>query len=254
MDEINGTSAEPAKKHKSRMLLVLALLIVVVGVGAGYYLYRSQRDQADSLTGKNASLSMQLSTLKTQVNAAKAAGNVTTSNWKAYCDPHGIFCFKYPSGWTVDSGYSSEVQADSVTLTNPSKTLTAYFLDNYTKDGFAGNFIVHSIKALNVGSNNLALLGGYYIQTVGYTPQYEVTSIDNDTNGVSLSDKIGQNIFAPVPPGFDYSDGVYNTSIGQFYIEPTSKIFSTLQQANAWYGSVDGKTAYLIASSLSAKQ
>ncbi len=249
MDE----AAEPPSKsvmRKSHVLLIVTLLIVIFGVIAGWYLFQRQHNQVESLTNKNATLGTQLSSLRTQISAAKAAGNVTTSGWKTYCDPHGIFCFKYPSGWAVDSSYSSVVHIGGAILTNPSKTLTVYYLDNYIKDGFAENFIVHSIKALNVGNNNLAVLGGYYVQTVEYTPQYEVVTIGDGVSSSALSDKAGNNIFAPLPAGFNYSGGVYTDTIGQFYVLP-NKTFSTVQQADAWYDSIDGKTAWKIMESLS---
>lgn len=253
MEKTSEAPPEPAK-HKSYIFPVYVSLIVIIGVIVGWYLYHGQHTQVSSLSTKNSNLGTQLASINSQLKNAKAASNVTTAGWQTYCDPHGIFCFKYPQGWKVSSSYSADVRIGGATISNPAKTLSISYLDNYIKDGFAANYIFHSAHAINVGSNKLGVFGGYYVSSVDHVPFYAVLNAGDGTEFPSLSTKPGQNIYIGAPAGFLYSGGPYTSTIGQLIVRPTGKDFLTTQQADAWFNSIDGKTANLIASSLYEKQ
>jgi hypothetical protein len=247
---MNNKEEQPAlpKKHRKYILFISILIVIILGLIAGWYVYYSQHTKVKSLTQSNYNFGKQLSTLTDQLTDAQAAGNVSTYGWKTYCDAHGIFCFKYPPSWTISTDYSADVEIGGATITNPSKTLSVDYLDNYIKDGFAENFIFHNGKALKIGNNNLGVFGGYYVESVEHIPFYAVLNIGSGINGASPSDKAGENIFIGSPAGFDYSGGVYNSTIGQFIV--SGQGYGTTQQANAWFNSIAGKTAYQIINSL----
>jgi hypothetical protein len=241
-------------------LLVSLMVIIAAGCIAGWFLYHNQYGRMVSLTNQDSTLTTKLSKVNAQLSLAKAAGNITTKSWITYCDPHGIFCFKYPSGWTINTSYSADVKIGGATLTNPNKSLTVNYLDNYIKDDFPANFIIHSISDLNVSNDDLAVMGGYYIESVEHTPDYQIVNISNGSSNdfvgePSSSDKPGENVFAGAVPIFEYNYTKYGyANTGEFIIQPTGQNFLSTQQANAWFNSIDGKTAYLIASSLYLKQ
>lgn len=236
-------------RNDHRLLAIYMVAIVIIGALGGGYVYHEQRNKAASLMRVNGSLAKQASQLSTQLAAAKAAGNVSTADWKSYCDPHGSFCFKYPPDWLLTAKYNSLEIDTTVLLTNPAKSVIVTYMDGYMHDDFDANFILHSINSLKAGNNNLAVVGGYYVSTVNRPPQYAVVNLGSRATDPSLSDTPGQNIFIGGAALFTYG----NTGLGMFMANAIGTNFATSQQANAWFNSIDGKTAYQIIASLATK-
>jgi hypothetical protein len=244
--------AKTLPNPKTQLLLVLFLaLTLIVGIVAGWSVYRNQQGRAVSLTQTNASLTKQGSSLTAQLNTAKTAGNVSTAIWKTYCDPYGNFCFKYPPGLALTSDRSSAagltgLGMGSASLQSPSKTISVSYLDDYIKDDFPANFIVHSTTSLSQAGKGLVAIGGYYVSAGGHIPVYIIVNSGSGANDPSASSKPGQNITTAVVPLFQYKYGT-NDALGQFTVG--GKSYPTTQQADAWFDSIDGKTAFQIVNS-----
>jgi len=238
-----GQSPKNSRKHG--FIFALLIILLTIGISVGVYLYTSQHKKVQDAVSQNTKLSAELQTLKSQLVSAKIATNISTANWKSYCEPYqSIFCFKYPSGWTVTNNSDSQFKYASTTFTNSNKTLTLTYTNPYIKDDFPSNFIPYSASTLTVGSNNLTILGGYYVEAVEHTPIYAIT------NTPSGSVKRGQIITVGAVPVFQYDN---NSNTAEISIQPTNQDFTSTQKANAWFSSVNGKTALAILKSIYSK-
>ncbi|HEU4966451.1 MAG TPA: hypothetical protein VFT53_03135 [Candidatus Saccharimonadales bacterium] len=245
MGEVISEQSTP--KHRANSGLIILCILAVIGLGliGSWYLYHIQNSKVESLAQTKASLDKQAANLSGQLASAQSASNISTANWKTYCDHYGNLCFSYPSGWSLSSNHSdiaglSGLGMGTATLTNPSKTLSVSYLDDYIKDDFPANFIVNSVTPLDQAGKGLIALGGYYVAAGGHFPLFTVVNSSTDSNGPSTSNKAGQNITTAVVPLFEYSYGA-QTALGQFTI--SGKNVPTTEQADAWFNSVDGKTA-----------
>jgi len=227
------------KNRKKLALLLLILIIIVVGIGAK--LYNNQHKIVHNLLNQNNVLNSQLKTLNSQLVSVKSATNISTTNWKSFCDPYrSIFCFKYPANWTVVENNYSPFRSANVTITNPAKTIQLLYENPWNQDTFPTNFIVHSASNLNVSNIKLILLAGYYVGAVEHKPFYEIT------NPPINHRQPGQNIIRPRAPAFTYENGNQVSQVALMMISPINQNFNTTKQANAWFNSINGKIALKI--------
>ncbi len=232
-------------KNRRKHEVIFALIVVLLLIGVGAYLYTSQHKKMQDAVSLNAKLSIELQSLSSQLISAKSATNITTANWKSYCDPYqSVFCFKYPPSWTVKDNSDSQFKYASASLSNSNKTLTLTYTNPYIKDDFPSNFIPYSASSVTVGINNLTILGGYYVEAVEHTPVFAIT------NTPLSSVKQGQSITVGTVPVFQYDN---NSNMAEITIQPTNQNFTSTQQANAWFSSVNGKTALAILKSIYSK-
>lgn len=254
MSEAISEQEDP--KHKTNNGLAILCILIVVGMGlfGSWYLYHIQSNKIASLSQTKTSLNRQVASLANQLASAQAAGNISTASWKNYCDPYGNFCFSYPSKWSLSSDHGdiaglSGLGMGGATLASPSKTLSVSYLDDYIKDDFPANFIVSFVTPLDQAGKGLLALGGYYVSAGGHIPMFTVVNSSTDPNGPSMSNKVGQNITTAVVPLFEYNYGS-QTALGQFVV--SGKSVPTTEQADAWFNSVDGKTALALVKSFAS--
>jgi outer membrane murein-binding lipoprotein Lpp len=247
-------SSDNRRRHLVRSSLLIAatvIALIVLSSGAILFEYKSQHAQVNTLAAKNDALDSKINALNKQLQDAKVAGNVSTSGWKTFCDPHDIFCFQYPPNWNFTPSYSPQScrgsGIESVTATNPTKTVSLNYSDYRCNDDAPSNFFVHSVDSLPFGNGALALVGGYYITSVRHVPMYTIANPGTKAGDLMLTTKQGDIANIAAAPVFLYNQqGFYDLNI-------YGPSFLTTQQADAWFGSIEGKTAYQIAHSLYIK-
>lgn len=229
-----------------RILISTFSLIVIAGAGVGTYIWQNQR--MATLTRQHTADVQRVNQLQSQYAAATAAAVVHTNTWKQFCDQFTPFCFMYPNQW-IPADNSLNLPNDkreSVTVTNPTKTLRIVYINPLIKDG--GSLSARIITTNNMTVNNvrLAILGIIPVSSGVYQPSYIVLNTDQALNAKPGNDALLLN--GSINPRFTVGQYDAISLIGY----PTTKITS-MAQAKAWFDSIDGKTVLKIIESYAGK-
>lgn len=251
MNKVNQPKPDTPVRRLRIASAAITVLLVIAGAGSAWYVYVHEQGTLSRLDQTHTSLTKQAASLTAQLNAAKAAGNITPADWRTYCDPYANLCFQYPANWSITSSHSTGVGVSDLgmsfaNLGNPGKSLGVSYLDDYIKDDFPASFIVHSVTPLPQAGKDIYAYGGYYVSAGGHTPMYFVANSGTGPNDLSPNNKSGQGVLAAAVPLFQYPYR-NSTALGQFTV--TGKTYATTEEADAWFNSVDGKTALKVASS-----
>jgi hypothetical protein len=223
-------------------------LLVLAGASGGVYEWQHKKlETANELT---ATLIAQTSVLRQGQAALQAEGDISTKNWLSYCNDIYGYCFKYPAGWTVQRTSPTTINGNptyaQATVTNPQKTLTVEYANPYIHDGAYETFYVNNIsKLMDSSLSGASIVGGYYQTSVSYQPMYIITDT-TDTNGIKADQWTTNWSNAPRFTGQEATGGTGDIS---FTVTSNTPLLTT-QSANAWFDSIDGRTALQIAQSL----
>lgn len=225
--------------------LVGGLLIVVVVAlvaGAGAYLWH-----------KDHSTEMSIGNSSSKSGSSTTTGTTTTpdpyAGWKTYCDSTYHYCFKYPSGWTLDVGATAEQPCDAgaAALKSPSGSLVISYINANNHDQALSSFTAVSVKPISLGGQDLSIIGGYGVYGSGYLPTYSLADAATlNTYPVT----VGQTSNFPTTARFaDQGTGDSQCS-GSFLSQPLQQL-NTATDAKAWLDTADAKTSLQILESLS---
>jgi hypothetical protein len=214
-------------------VLIAVIVLAAVG-GVGVYVYH--RDHKAKATTESSNTSSKSSSTTTPPPADPYAG------WKMYTDSTNHYGFKYPSDWTLTVDTSQGVSAS---VRNPAGTVLVSYSNPFVKDSSTSSFYTVDIES--VSSNpNLKVIGGAF--TANNLPNYSVV------NSSLLSTEpltIGQTSSFETAGRFtdknSADDGLLTTY-------PVGKIFTSTDQAKAWFSTGDAKTSLLILQSLAYQQ
>lgn len=229
-----------------KVLAIIIAIVVAAGATSGVYIWQNKR--VDNLNTQQAALRQKVSSLQNQYATAEAAANVSTANWKKYCDQFAPFCFNYPSNWNLTDNplNLSGDQRDFATITNPGKTIQLDYANPLIKDGGSLSARVVKASSVTIDGTSVALLGIIPVSSVNFQPSYILLGNDQAHNYTPGSDAV--LVYGSINPRFTI--GKYDAI--SFYGYPTGKMTS-YAQAQAWFESVDGKTVAKILESYAGK-
>ena len=228
----------PANENHHIALRLVAGVVVCLLIVAATYAVQYHRTQ--TATSKASQLNGQVGALKAKLAALQTATNISTSGWNTYCDPADMYCLKYPSDWKIkqSSGqFAPGTPIASETITNPKGTLQITYNDFDERDSGPVSTYIDSVNSLDSTSVSAKVVGEYYLTSVDYQPFF-VAADPNLMQGVIAGQSAlwGGNI--------RFADQV------QLIASRTGSSLTTRDQANAWFSSVDAKTALAVMRSL----
>lgn len=230
---------------------VLLTIVVIAAVAACAWLaWRHVHDKKQS--SKTAGSSQQ-----SKSSTSSSPGSTTTdvyAGWKTYCDTTYKYCFKYPSGWTIQTTSATKLGDEGgAALISPDQTVQVAYGNAFVKDGSVASFVPKTISKLTTANQDLTLVGGY-VPSSGDNglagnnlPVYEV--IDSSVLG-TYPLVVGQQ--GQFPSNERFSDQLAADSgfNGALTAKPTVTI-ETVAQSEAWLNSQSAQTAANVLKSLS---
>lgn len=226
---------------KRNFLLILISLVLVASAILGIYMW--QNNNAKNIEKMNTSLEQKVKDLQNQYASAKAAGNISTSNWKKYCDPLAQDCFSYPAQWVLQGGQPDSYPMVGATLANPSKTLGISYIDPMVKDGGTSSEHIISLNNIDVDGSQITVIEGIPVSSGTYSANFFVLSTSSVPQS-AIPGKValifdGNPIFTVGKADSLSMSGGSETS------------FKSYAQAQAWFNSIDGKTLLKVFESIS---
>lgn len=237
-----------SKKSFARYLLVVLAIVLAV---SSICVYMWQSSKLNDYKEQGTTLSAQLSSLKQKAQQLQSAGTISTVGWKTYCDPYNNYCFQYPDGWKLVQSNDSADSMVQVNIINPGNTLSVIYNDNQNKDTFPVSFHTDSINGISSSSPALSVVGGYYLSSVQYQPFYAAvgtSQIDGSSNALR-ADTTSTWTTTPI---IEEGEGALQDL--QFEVAATNPPLTSTQSVDAWFQSVNGKTALQIVKSFYNKQ
>lgn len=212
-------------------IIIAVVVVLVVGL-VGWRLYDASKNKPSASTQQPSS-----SQPNEQTSSDPYAG------WKTYCDDAQKACFKYPSDWTVDP--SSQNGIVSVTLKSPSGAVVGGYVNSDTRDGVEMPYYTASVDGLSMPDSKYKVVGGFTFSGSDLSPRYKVVDA-SFASGL----KPGQQTSLTNTARFTYKDG---STTGHLEAYPISASGFTSDQAKAWFGSDDAKTALQVVRSFSLR-
>lgn len=205
---------------------VIGILLVVIAIGL------------IGLIGWRVWEAGQTKTSNTSANSQSATQSDPYAGWKTYCDDVEKACFKYPADWTINSSTQNNIV--SVTLKNPTGSLTGSYADYDTRDGASVFYYTASLEDLSTVNESYKAVGGFDASSLAVYPRYKVVDVTSTTRLVA-----GQQTTMTNTARFTFKD----ENTGHLEIAPTTTTGFTAGQAKAWFATSDAKTALLIVKS-----
>lgn len=212
--------------------IIYALLLALP---MGMFFWQQSRDTSEI---RQAVLQKDIQILQTLLAKEKAAGDVKTDNWKQYCDPLTNLCFKYPPDWTFTEYGPDEFGNVSAGATSPGESIHFRYASPLVKDGSYMSAHIVQKTPMTVRGTALSTVGSYPVSSGLYQPTLWIT--DAEYADQLQEGTIGNGI---VNPRFDI--GTFDSII----LEIDGPQLKSAAAAEAWFQSVEGKTAQAILSS-----
>jgi hypothetical protein len=227
-----------------KKILLPALISLILTAIAVYGIFVWRNTAVRNSQNQHSSLQQSVNKLQTELADAKAASNISTANWKEYCDSLSKVCMSYPSDWTLQGGQPDSYPMINATLTSASKSMKINYIDPMVKDGDAMSMHIVSLNNMTVGSSKVTIVGAIPVSSGSYTPVYYVLDSSDITSSMTPG-KVAL-IFAANP---FFTEGT--PPLNSITMTGSPKSFTSYAQAQAWFNSIDGKTMLNVFESLS---
>lgn len=139
---------------------VLVVVVIIAAVAAcGWLAWRHAN-------GKKKQTSSTTASSQQAKSPSKSSPAQTTDpyvGWRSYCDTTYKYCFKYPSGWTVQDTTAAAKPGDEggIDLLSPDQSVQVIYSNAYAKDGSLVDFVATTISKLMSANQDVTLVGGY---------------------------------------------------------------------------------------------
>lgn len=225
-----------------RKTTIIFVVLIVLSLAGGGFAYHFESNRANKVSAQNAVLQNRAQNLQKQYESSKAAANISTASWKQFCDQQVNYCFKYPSDWTFTGGLADKFGYLDATVVSPDKNVTVSYTEPLVKDGSNYSEHIVSLTDKTLDGTALQIIGSYPVSSGAYFPNYIIVAKDTSLKAGTIGLSAGNG-----------SADIGSHQAIAFNAGYTGPKMTSAAQAEAWFNSIEGKTAEAILASYGDK-
>lgn len=239
----NTDEAETNRQLHLWIIGAIGFILMLVMMCGGVYLAQTQRAsdlkrQQIVLQTEKSKLSQELAGLTVDTAPSK---DISTKDWKKYCDDVRAACFIHPPTWVV-SATNNNGQA-KVTITDPKKRVEVIYAAPFGGDTGRVTFRTVSLQDTTTPNAKVKIAGGYFVASLLSQPFYTVT------NSGAAPTVIGQAFQLDGSSRFTSFNGAGDS----LFQARSLSTYETTGDAKTWFSSTESRTALKVLQSLTSK-